>query len=375
MTLAARISALSTRLGNYVRDNILPRLLPASGTSGQVLIKSGNGGYASAWSSQFGDNDTITADVLKASKKLNRLFLDASASSPYIVDVYDFSLGSLTYPLLEPLYVVNTSTPKVIRVTNPQNSVVNDTIPVITGDVLLPYYDSNNGSWGYKVVRDKPFSSINLFELIFPNRNKLHYDSEFLSSYNNITLFNNAGNSNVLMDRISGDFQNNSGFGLRFTHTGIANPELGGFYLATPVYSGARYIVSFRARLPIGYKLNFTSNYFGDGGVFTWVSTNEGTEKWEDYIGIVQCGLSGTFTNTNFFYLTGIEPTAIKPLVWLMASLQVFDITEDTYRNMSTSQINSIITPQEGWKIYNTTLHCMCFYNGSSWQKVTSTAM
>jgi hypothetical protein len=49
MTLAARISALVTRIGNYFRDSILPRLLPSGGSAGQVLGKTGGIDYGVAW--------------------------------------------------------------------------------------------------------------------------------------------------------------------------------------------------------------------------------------------------------------------------------------------------------------------------------------
>jgi hypothetical protein len=42
---------------------------------------------------------------------------------------------------------------------------------------------------------------------------------------------------------------------------------------------------------------------------------------------------------------------------------------------MTTAQILAISTPAEGLYVYNTDLKTLCFYNGTAWQKVTSTAM
>ena len=42
---------------------------------------------------------------------------------------------------------------------------------------------------------------------------------------------------------------------------------------------------------------------------------------------------------------------------------------------MTTTTINSIQSPENGLMVYNTTLNTICFYNGTSWQKVTSTNM
>jgi hypothetical protein len=49
MTLAARISTLVTRIANYFRDSILPRLLPSGGSLGQVLGKTGGADYGVGW--------------------------------------------------------------------------------------------------------------------------------------------------------------------------------------------------------------------------------------------------------------------------------------------------------------------------------------
>ena len=42
---------------------------------------------------------------------------------------------------------------------------------------------------------------------------------------------------------------------------------------------------------------------------------------------------------------------------------------------LTTTQINAISLPAQGLMAYNTTLNTICFYNGSSWQKVSHTSM
>jgi len=42
---------------------------------------------------------------------------------------------------------------------------------------------------------------------------------------------------------------------------------------------------------------------------------------------------------------------------------------------MTTTQVNAISSPANGLTVYNTTLNTLCFYNGTSWQKVTSANM
>lgn len=52
MDLSARISLLTTRIANYLRDSVIPRLLPSGGSSGQVLSKSSDTDYAFSWVTQ-----------------------------------------------------------------------------------------------------------------------------------------------------------------------------------------------------------------------------------------------------------------------------------------------------------------------------------
>jgi len=42
---------------------------------------------------------------------------------------------------------------------------------------------------------------------------------------------------------------------------------------------------------------------------------------------------------------------------------------------LTTSQINAIASPSAGMTVYNSTNNAICFYNGSSWQQVTSSTM
>ena len=42
---------------------------------------------------------------------------------------------------------------------------------------------------------------------------------------------------------------------------------------------------------------------------------------------------------------------------------------------MTTVQVNAISSPENGLTVYNTTLNTLCFYNGSSWQKVNHANM
>ena len=47
--LSSRISLLATRVANYIRDSILPRLIPSGGGVGQALTKSSTTDYEVGW--------------------------------------------------------------------------------------------------------------------------------------------------------------------------------------------------------------------------------------------------------------------------------------------------------------------------------------
>ena len=47
--LSSRVSLLATRVANYIRDSILPRLIPSGGGAGQALTKSSTTDYAIGW--------------------------------------------------------------------------------------------------------------------------------------------------------------------------------------------------------------------------------------------------------------------------------------------------------------------------------------
>lgn len=63
MALATQINTLATRIGNYLRDSVLPRVLPSGGTDGQALVKTSGTDYAVSWSSSA----TLLAAALSVS--------------------------------------------------------------------------------------------------------------------------------------------------------------------------------------------------------------------------------------------------------------------------------------------------------------------
>lgn len=127
--------------------------------------------------------------------------------------------------------------------------------------------------------------------------------------------------------------------------TGSSSPGLGGFTFSTPTRADAVFEARFTAKIPAGYRLNFASNTTGDGGRSQWITDNAGTGDWKEYRYQVFCGASGSFSTTNFFYLTKDVPTGQTnndyntTVTWYLKEGTVFDLSgyEDpvTYINLT----------------------------------------
>lgn len=78
MTLEARIAALATRIGNYLRDSVLPRLLPTGGTTGQVLQKTSATNFAVGWAAPGGGSSgwTLIQEIIVGAAQANVTFND-----------------------------------------------------------------------------------------------------------------------------------------------------------------------------------------------------------------------------------------------------------------------------------------------------------
>lgn len=163
----------------------------------------------------------------------------------------------------------------------------------------------------------------------------IHEDIAFRKGSNNVTPYNNAGNGNVKVERITkpSDCPTTSTHCIRVTTTGMANPSWGGFYQLINSRANAIFIQKFVAKLPSGYQLNVASNSMGTGYTDKWLTSNKGTGKWETYIRQIICGSTGEFSGGGHVYASGgTTPTTSNPLVWYIASCTAIDITDTDER-------------------------------------------
>ena len=150
----------------------------------------------------------------------------------------------------------------------------------------------------------------------------LYTDPTFSSGVNSTTVYNNLGNGNVKNEKVSMSTPEGS-TALKITTNGAANPYHGGFYFATPSSVTKRYITRIVAKIPVGYTLGWYSNATGNNRTQYWLTSTEGTGNWQEYMCVVDCGNSGTFSSTNFFAISG----GTSPVTWYVAYATVFDAT------------------------------------------------
>ena len=152
------------------------------------------------------------------------------------------------------------------------------------------------------------------------------------------------------------------------------SPGLGGFSIYTPTSANKEFVAYFRAKIPAGRQLVFTSNATGDNPVRKWISSNQGTGNWITYAYYVRCGATGSFLTTNYFYING----GSRPVTWYLEMATVFDITGSNVQNKLNAEILSKCTFDKivsGYKdfLFNEGMNGVIKYNNSNTNAVTVT--
>ena len=160
----------------------------------------------------------------------------------------------------------------------------------------------------------------------------LFSDPTFKNGSNQINTYNNKGNGTVTVSRVSKiqGCPSDSKYCIEIKTTGEANPNHGGFYFGNPTRANAIFVTRIIAKIPVGLSIGWYSNSTGNNSSNKWLTPVNGTGKWQEYIHILKCGDSGSFSSTSFFALDGgVKPTTDKPILWHLAYATVFDLTEN----------------------------------------------
>ena len=160
----------------------------------------------------------------------------------------------------------------------------------------------------------------------------LFSDPTFKNSSNNIKTYNNNGNGTVTTSRISkiNGCPTDSQYCIEVKTVGSASPNYGGFYFGNMTRANAIFVTKIIAKIPVGLTIGWYSNSTGNNGTSKWLTQVNGTGKWEEYIHLLKCGDTGSFSSTSFFALDGGgTPTSSNQIIWHIAYATVFDITEN----------------------------------------------
>lgn len=60
------------------------------------------------------------------------------------------------------------------------------------------------------------------------------------------------------------------------------------------------FVVRVIAKVKAGCWLTEHRNQTGDNPKWNWVTSNQGTGNWEEYIGVLRCGSTGYFSSAMF---------------------------------------------------------------------------
>ncbi|MDC4307706.1 DUF1983 domain-containing protein [Acinetobacter baumannii] len=199
-----------------------------------------------------------------------------------------------------------------------------------------------------------------MLAMMITNGKLLQGDVNFKKSNNGVSVYNNAGNGNVTVTRVakSSDNPTTSTHEIEIKTIGAANPTWGGFFQLVYGRANAVFVIKYLIKLPVGYKLVNAGNAMGTGAIDRFIGNTEGTGKFETYIRMIKCGAVGSFSNSGHVYVAGgSTPTATAPLVWTLAQIEQYDVTDYAsadptlldFVSSATDSISTLTNFKETW--------------------------
>lgn len=170
MSLDTRLAAFATRVANYLRDSVLPRLPPATGTTGYMVTKSASGyGLTAVPDISVKANSaspTLTGTIAQngsvrtAAQAVAALALNCAAGNFFTKTIAaDSTLTFTNVPASGTAYAcVLALTHTSGTLTHPTGTIFSGgTAPTLTaGKTHLIYYQTNNGgtTWRCSILKD-----------------------------------------------------------------------------------------------------------------------------------------------------------------------------------------------------------------------------
>lgn len=134
----------------------------------------------------------------------------------------------------------------------------------------------------------------------------LYRDVNFRDGVNGISAYNNADTGAVQIvhwvngaSSIQAPSKSPNVLAVKYVG-GNTSPNYGGFYFGTQTRANAVFVVRVIAKVKAGCWLTEHRNQTGDNPKWNWVTSNQGTGNWEEYIGVLRCGSTGYFSSAMF---------------------------------------------------------------------------
>lgn len=165
------------------------------------------------------------------------------------------------------------------------------------------------------------------------NGRSLYKDVLFLEGTNSCNIYNNSQSTNATVSvtrqtKSTDNPYSDAEFELMIKTIGAASPGWGGIHQNITARANAIFVRRLIAKIPVGYSIMDAQNTMGNGFKITWLTSKAGTGKFQEYMYMVNCGSTGTFSTGGHMYIkNGTTPTEDNPLIWYVASCETFDIT------------------------------------------------
>lgn len=153
-------------------------------------------------------------------------------------------------------------------------------------------------------------------------------DPFFIMGTNGIWPYNPVGNGNAKITRLSENvFVNPCSIVMQIDTTTTDKSYYGGYSHQISTYANAEFYTIIQAKIPMGYEIQFASNHIGEeGSSRAWLTPTAGTGDWETYIHYVRCGRSGTFEDSEYYYISGDSDSSLTTR-WYITNSSVYDAT------------------------------------------------
>ena len=182
-----------------------------------------------------------------------------------------------------------------------------------------------------------------------------------------VSVYNNAKNGVVTVTQQAKSSDNPiTGMSneVKITNSGTAAavPGLGGFLHSKTVTANGKYVHVFVAKLPEGYYFHNAYNSLGTGATTQWLTSNEGTGKWQTYIYQVNAGTGSSLSNFGYIYVStdknkvwgSTENSATGAYTAYLAYSNIYDITSD---DSGIGQIDGTGVLTANWTAHPYTIH------------------